>query len=127
MVNFLQEETCITIFPQFMMDSKISDVISVVNVFLNLKTHIKNAHKKEQGFENNSQEHKCKMTRKANEKTHKCNFYSKAFHSEHVMKAHVKIKHEGCKDFKCETCGKLYDKGQKGNLYHHICSVHEGF
>ena len=93
---------------QFINDSKISDEISVVNAFLNHKTHIKYVHKdKGQGFENNRQEHKHKLCRKANEKRHKCNLCGKAFHSQLIMKAHVKIMHEGCKDFKCEACGKF--------------------
>ena len=32
--------------------------------------------------------------------------------------------HEGCKNFKCESCGKLFT--QVGHLITHIKTIHEG-
>ena len=86
----------------------------------NLQTHTE----EKQGFENNSQEHKCKLGGKAIKKRLKCNLCSETFHSEIVMNVHIKSVHEGCKDYKCETLKILTERG---SLYRHIRSVHEGF
>ena len=39
------------------------------------------------------------------------------------MRRHIKTVHEGCKDFKCESCEKLFT--QADSLRGHIKSIHE--
>ena len=40
------------------------------------------------------------------------------------MKIHIHIIHEGQKDYKCETCDKLFSEG--ASLKRHIHTIHEG-
>ena len=44
-------------------------------------------------------------------------------HSAQCLKKHIYTIHEGHKDFKCESCKKLFSKA--GNLKKHIRRVHE--
>ena len=51
----------------------------------------------------------------------KCNYFEKLF--THVRR-HIKTVHEGCNDFKCESCEKSFT--QADSLRGHIKSIHEG-
>ena len=44
------------------------------------------------------------------------------FRQEH-LKLHTNIIHEGCKDYKCESCGKQF--ARTGDLNRHFQSVHD--
>ena len=68
---------------------------------INLRKHAK-VHKGENGQEienNGQQENNPELPEEVNEKSHKCNSCNKSFPSELVMKAHIKIVHEGCKEY----------------------------
>ena len=53
-----------------------------------------------------------------------CEYCGKKFTRADSQKRHIKIVHEGRKDFKCETCGKEFS--EKAHLKQHIRTVHEG-
>ena len=54
--------------------------------------------------------------------TSKCNICSREILKNHFMK----LIHEGNKDYKCESCGKLFMYNNSSYLKKHIQTIHEG-
>ena len=58
------------------------------------------------------------------QKNHKCDSCGKVFPPTGHLKAHINAVHNGQKDYKCDLCEKEFS--ELGNLKRHINSVHNG-
>ena len=57
------------------------------------------------------------------QKDYKCNSCGKLFSESGNLKRHIHTVHKGHKDYKCNSCGKLFT--ESGNLKRHFQSMHE--
>ena len=53
-----------------------------------------------------------------------CNICTKTFQAKRTLNLHLRIFHEGKKNYKCESCGKSFSRAE--NLKKHIHTIHEG-
>ena len=56
------------------------------------------------------------------ERQHKCEKCGKAFGLSSYLKEHIKVVHEGQKNYECYECGKSF--GFPGNFKQHVKAVH---
>ncbi len=47
-----------------------------------------------------------------NRKVFNCNICTKSFHKQNSLKVHTKTVHKSYKDYKCESCGKLFSEAR---------------
>ena len=86
-----------------------------------LKQHMKNIHK--ENFLGKKTELNGPSAPEGPKAT-KCESCGKSFSRPFNLKTHIKVIHEGHKDYKCESCGKSFSLS--GSLKRHIHTVHEG-